>query len=189
MKANAKELFEVVRAVVREEVQKVLPQMVREHLTETYIRKMVLEAAVKNPAAKKASLAELLAPTSVVDEDEIPHPQQNSDLGIYNPANLTNPETNRKKNESRAVPPGVAKLAKDLGPMAWVLEGVKVPGEEGATPDVPVEKINPDFERMARLVEATDKASSSRKIMDVSPESKMRELEMRRKALDVPARK
>lgn len=191
MKANAKELFEVMRAVVREEVKKVLPQMVREHLTETYIRKMVLETALKG--GKKAGLAELLAPVSQVDEDEIPSPMVNTDLGIYNPANLTNPELNRKKNESRRpVHEGVQKLRNTLGPIAFVLDDVQVPRDEKEEAQGPgiqfnEEKIAPEFERMNKLLEKME--SSSKKPMQESAEAKMRELEMKRKALDVPARK
>lgn len=196
MKANAKELFEVVRAVVREEVKKVLPQMVREHLTESYIKRMVLEAAMKGPAKSGNSLAELLAPTSQVDEDEIPHPQPNTDMGIYAASNLVNPELNRpKKNESkRPVNEGVQKLRKELGAMAFVLDDVQVPRdekEEVAGPGIQFkeEQIAPQFERMNKLLEAMETKSGSKKEMSAGAEAKMRELEMRRKALEVPVRK
>lgn len=181
MKANAKELFEVIRQVVRDEVRKSLPEMVKAHLSEAYIKRMVSEAAA--PAKKNGSLAELLAPQQETDEDHVPEPQLNTDKGIYNSDRLLKPE---RKNE--AVSAQVGELKKKLGSMAFVLEGVKLPEDdkESAGIPLPVEELKDDFARMNALVEATERRAGSQREMPVSAEAKMRELEMRRKALDVP---
>lgn len=169
MKVAAKDLFEIVRQVVRDEVQKVLPEMVREHLSESYIRRMVSESS-----QPKKGLKELLAP--VTDEsEEIPVPLKNSDRGIYNPDNL-----NKNKNEAKR------RLSKDLGPLAFVLEDVKLPGDEGTTPDVPINTTAPEFSHMTKILEAVSERSAP---MRESVDAKMRELEMKRKMLEVPVKK
>lgn len=170
MKTNAQELFEVIRLVVKNEVAKIVPELVTKHLTEEYLRKIVSES-VKN---RKPGLQELLSVKDNVDEEETPSPQENTDMGIYNDNNLS-------KNESRKR--SLPKLSEELAHMSYVFEGVKIPGEDGAeTPDVKIDALMPDFKNMSRLIEATE----SKKPMQTSYESKMRELEMRRKALDVP---
>jgi len=172
MKANAKELFEVIRQVVRDEISKSVPEMISRHLSEEYIKKALTEKLSERQPERKqktnSSLAELLTVNSNVDEDEIPAPKKNVDRGIYN-------DNNMSKNEN------VRKLQQSLG--ANIFEGVKLPGEESEMPDVPVEDLTPDFSRMNRLLEAT----SSKGPMQLSGESRMRELEMKRRALDVPA--
>lgn len=185
MKVGSKELFEVMRRLVREEVRKVLPEMVRTHLTETYIKRMVLEAAVR-PARHdgKSDLSELLSVNPDVDEDHVPEPMLNTDRGIYNVDTLTKPE-NKKQNAANEQ---VRKLQAELGPLAFVLEDVKIPGENQDDPGIPEEKIqmiNPDFARMSRLVESVNEASASKREMS-TPDMKMRQLEMYRKKLERP---
>lgn len=168
MKVGSKELFEVVRQVVREEVKKVLPEMVQRVLAENYVRRMVSEAS------RGKTVSEIMVLDGPADENEIPEPQLNTDKGIYNPDSPA-----IKKNES------VSKLMAKNNPMAFLYEDVKL-NTDSPVPDVPLNAINPDFGRMAELLEATNRSASNKREMSVSAESKMRELEMRRKALDVP---
>lgn len=174
MKANAKELFEVVRGVVRDEIRKVLPDLIRQHLTESYIKRMVQESSVQGGN----KLAELLTVEKDNENEEAPAPKKNTNKGIYQ----DNTYFANKKEQNE----GVQKLRKDLGSLAFVLEGVKPTEEEGSTPDIPVEAINADFEKMNKLVEAMNRKASSTREMSGSVEAKMRELEAKRKALDVP---
>ena len=54
------------------------------------------------------------------------------------------------------------------------------------TPDVPIQKIDgTDFSLMNRLVDGMEEAAKSKRPMEISPEAKMRELEMKRKALEI----
>lgn len=173
MKANAKELFEIIRAVVNEEVKKVLPGLVRQHLAEAYIKKVVHESSGQN-----SKLAELLTVEKENESEDPPAPKKNNNKGIYqdNTYFANKPQQNE----------GVAKLKKDLGSLAFVLEDAKIPQEEGSTPNVPVEALSADFSRMNKLVEAMERKAVVAKEIPVSAEAKMRELEAKRKALDVP---
>lgn len=184
MKANAKELFEVIRQVVRDEMKKALPEMVKRHLTEAYIQKMISET-VAPPPSKSVKLAELLAPQVDVDEDQVPEPQLNTDHGIYNSNRLLKPEL---KKESAN--PKVGELKKKLGSLAFVLEGVKLPEDEKNDPGIPlpVEEMQDDFARMGAVLEATNSRAANQREMPTSMEAKMRELEMKRKALEVPVK-
>lgn len=180
MKANAKDLFEAIRAVVRDEVKKSLPGMVREHLSETYIRKMVAESSVQKKKNGK-SIAELLTVTDSEDKNEkIPEPLENSDKGIYND------DMTQKYEES------ISKLKKDLGPMSFVFENVKIPDESAVVETIPadaMDKVGFDFSRMNEVL---NRASSNNEQMkqndDAKLDAKMKEIERRRKLLEVPVK-
>jgi len=177
MKVKANDLFEVVRQVVRDELKKALPEMIQRHLTEGYLKKMVAETVKTN----KKNVSELLTVVDNTDEEAIPEPQQNSDKGIYN-----NSDDMLKKESvaSRIMSKKKNPLLSSENPLSFVYENVKIPGEDEVAPSVPLDNIMPDFSKMNSILEAT--GTTSRKPMQQSPEAKMRELEQRRKALDVP---
>lgn len=174
MKTNGKELFEIVRQIVRDEMNKVLPEMIRSHLTEQYIRRMVTESS--SPVRSRSSLSDVLDDGH--GDNNIPHPLNNSTDGVYEKDRLT---SRYEQNE------GVSKLKKDLGPLSFVFDDAKVP-EEQVDSGFKVEGFNDEFKRMNELVDLSMKKSASAKEAPQTPEQKMREIEMRRKLLEVKVR-
>lgn len=173
MKVSSEALFEVVRQVVQEELKRLLPEMVKNHLTETYMRKLFIENQVR-PAPKPVNgkLAEVLMTPKDEEEDQsIPAPMENSDEGIY-------ADTNIGKNESRS------KLLSPDNPFAFIYEGVKPIGEEDVgPPSIPIQKAGIDFSRIAAISEGVAKRSAGSGDQ-TTMSMKMRELEERRKMLD-----
>ena len=175
MKVDAKTLFEVVRQVVQDEVKKVLPDMVRQHLAESYVKRIVQETA--NRSSRKQTMAEILTTPKEDELEEIPEPLHNDDHGIYNDRGLD------KHDES------VSKLMSSNNPLAFVFEGVKpIPaeGEADTSTSIPIEKAGLNFDVMNKLVEGMERKSSKGEMS--TPEMKMRELEMKRRALEVKVR-
>lgn len=160
MKVGAKQLFEIVREIVKEEIERSVPRIVEKHLTEAYIKKVVLESSFANKDN---------------DIDEIPRPSKREDTGIYQDI----PPKNIRESVKR-------KLAEELGEnLGFVFEGVQVPDEveSSSIPMDTIEKIAPglnlpDFSRMRSILEK----SSSKKEVDVN--QKVKELEMKRQMLD-----
>ena len=175
MKANAKELFEVMRQVVRDELKKSLPGLIRQHLSETYIRKMVQESNT-SPGER---VSELLTIRQEEELEEIPSPKKNTDRGIY-----TDNTNSIRQSKSEVQNEGVKKLKKDLGELAFVLENTSMTEEGDGIPDVPISSMMPDFSRMNQLLEGMNRAAP--KAIQPSADAKMRELERRRKELEVP---
>lgn len=185
MKVDAKALFEVVRQVVQDEIRKSLPGMVRQHLTESYMKKLVqeqIQPATKPAARRQPTMTELLmTPKGDEELEEVPEPLSNSDEGIYAPG-----LPGLKKEEV------VSKLlSKNSNLHAYMFEGVKpIPREDdasaGAPPSIPLEKVGFNFSGMNKLVEGMEKRSSQQGETSTA-EMKMRELEAKRKALEVKA--
>jgi hypothetical protein len=171
MKVNANDLFKVMRQVIREELKKSLPEMIRQQLAENYVKKIVSETVHSN---KTKSMREIITADDHIDEDEVPRPQLNTDRGIYN-----NNSELAKKNE------GTSKLISKSNPMSFIYENVNMSGEDSEVNSIPLSAFNQNFEHMNNILEAT-KDNNKREISQ-SDESKMRELEARRKALEVPA--
>lgn len=200
MKVGSKELFEVVRQVVRDEVKKVLPEMVAKHLTEQYIRKalaeqvnVVSERVVSKPSQRilprqeyklPANIRELVSGEDEMEEEPIPEPMSNDHQGIYEPANPL-----IKKNESVA-----AKLLARANPaLAHIYEGMTPIEPEGSTagaPDVPLQAVaqatGMDFSKMNAMIEGLERGARSKGAMQTSVEAQERELERKRKELDRP---
>jgi len=184
MKVDSGMLFKVVRQVVQEEVRKVLPELIKTHLTENYMKRLVQEAAA--PRSKKSSspaLAEVLMTPKEEDElDEVPEPLANTDRGIYSQG-MPGVHKNNESKKKNPFP--------ENHPLAFVFEGTKpVPGEgdsgDSGLPSIPIEKVGMDFEGMNRLLEGMEKKSSKGEM--VTNDMKMRELEAKRKALEVKPR-
>lgn len=167
---GSKQLFEVVRQVVREEVARALPEMIRHHLTEAYLRRVVSEES-RRPAHRPV-VSELTSLVPDVDEEEVPEPQPNGDMGIYNPNTFI-------KEARRSAPP--SKLTAGENPLAFVYESVNVAEEPPAPKPLPIK--NSDFAQMNELVKSMNELASAKK-NPVDPETRLREIEMRRKELD-----
>ena len=189
MKVGSKELFEVVRQVVRDEIRKVLPEMVARHLTEQYIKKALAEQVVSAPSKRVLPKQEYHLPNNLreiiagdPEEEEIPEPMSNDTQGIYEPANPL-----IKKNEA------VAKLLSRNNPMAAIYEGLDPIEPEGSTagqPSVDVRNMakatGMDFEKMNAMMEGMERSAARKVAAPVSTEAQERELERKRKALEVP---
>jgi hypothetical protein len=170
---KASELGRMIRNIVREEVELLLPKAVEKHLTEAYLKRLVSESAVRPQRARANSVMELMDREE--EGDEIPSPKENTDQGIYNPES----PLLQKKAQSEAV----RNLLGKGNPLAFVYEGVKLP-----TDGMPVSPQLPDadFGEINRRVALME--SSDHKPIDAGYDAKMRELEARRRALDVPVR-
>lgn len=191
MKVKGNELFEAIRAVVRDEIKKALPAIVKEHLTETYLRKMVIESNIRSQKKKSPKTVSELMTISDADENaqNIPEPLENSDMGIYSKDFLTSKyedDDEEEQPQKRVENEGIRKLKKEMGPMSFVFENVKVAEdvtESAPQPDV-MEKVGFDFSRMNEVLSRTSGGGQ----MKSTPEAKMRELEAKRKALEVPVK-
>lgn len=188
MKVPVQDLVKLVREIALDEIKKQLPSLVKEALSERYINRLVSEAV--RSGKKDGSLSSMLES----EEDHIPEPGENpiqdEHPGIYH---RDNPLLRRAPAPSEVV----SKLLSKDNPLAFVFEGVQpiqhVP--ENAPPQAPVGDVAPsveslakaglDFNKMKRLSMAMEKKASESKPMETA-NMKMRELEERRKALDVP---
>lgn len=179
MKVKGSELAEVIRGVVREELKKALPNMIREHLTETYIRKMMRE-----------DIADRSGPLSFDNgrDQETPAPKKHGNLGVYDEGESDSLDHNNelRMESNKAIN---SELLSKKNPMSFLYEDVR-PLEDAVVSTAPntsaMEKAGLDFNKMAILA-GTNTAPTS-KTMQMDPESKMRDLERRRRALEVPAK-
>lgn len=136
MKVKGSELAEVIRIVVREELGKVLPNMIREHLSEQYIKKVLTNN-------RQYSLSEDLDD----EEEEIPSVQKNDHRGIYHE---NNPMMVNRKVESKNP------LVQKSNPLSFLYEDVmpvsnnpmaSLDNDEGISFD----KLGLDINRMKKL--------------------------------------
>jgi len=178
MKVDAKALFEVVRQVVQDEMRKVLPGLVRQHLSESYMKKLVQESRgtpTTSTKRRQPTMAEMLQTPKDEALEEIPEPLENNDEGIYAQGTLGNKSESVKQN-----------LFPKNHPLSFVFENVQIPGDENevvAPPSIPIDRAGIDFGVMNKLVEGMEKRSTKGEMS--TPEMKMREIEARRKALEV----
>lgn len=122
MKITAPEFGKLIRECVQEEVRRQLPGLIREHLTETYIKRLLGEQF-----RRKAGLAEALDQTE--DEEVTPEPLSNDDEGIYQKSVLVKENVRDHVKSSKLLAPD--------NPMAFIYEGVK-PMKQSAPTDQPV---------------------------------------------------
>jgi hypothetical protein len=171
MKLGAKELVRLIRETVRDEMESLVPKMIEKHLAEAYVRRIVREER------KPANETMMLKP--IDDEDHIPSPKENDNRGIYqDKENEEGLDTDVKKE-------GLAYLLSKENPLVMFYEGTSP--DEYVRPTAPLKNTNIDV--MQRIMEGMEKRGPVTVPKDErSYESKMRELEMRRKALDVPAK-
>ena len=165
----------MLRAIVAEEIRKQLPNV----LSEMYLKKIVTEntSKVQNSQVPKKKTfedifeAELEKNNKVSfgeDDDEIPEPQEPSNRGIYN---------DKFENTN----PTLKKLLDPSNPFAAIYEGtIRSQQQEQA---VEVQHNKPQQEQVKKWSHIMNALSNNSK-MDKSPEARMRELEMQRKALD-----
>lgn len=170
---RAAQLREAIRAVVAEELRARLPGLVERVLSERYLDRIVAERL----ARRRPSLAESLEDEDErEDADRVPRPLENSDRGIYQDNGLVKTESVLRRSDN---------------PLASLYEGVR-PAPRGPATEVAsatnvrldvLERAGADFEKMRVLAGAGGGPAAAGK---PDPAVKMRELEERRRALDVP---
>jgi len=203
MKINGSELGSVVRMIVKEELQKLLPTLISECLAERYLKKVMAEAL---PRAKASPLREFMAGDHAEEdwEEEVPKAMANDNQGIYHKSPLMKGKSSVQNEAARR-----EMLSKVMGGLPEDLfEGVQstnmIPGanaKEGSmgggeilsetqqqfgAEGVPLEmlsKIGTNFGKMKAAMAVPPPAKANEPY-----EMKMRQLEMQRKALDVPAK-
>jgi hypothetical protein len=178
MKLKGSELATVIRSVVREEISRVLPGMLRECLSEAYVRRIVREQSVR---PKK--LSEVLV-DDLPDEptDESPRPPKNVDRGIYN-QEYDDEEKDEPINE--AVRP---LFDESKNPLSFLYDGVRpISSRQMEAPsagtNVPLEKLGVDIKKLRKLSESVVRKAPAQ----VDSSAEMKRIELRRQMLDVPA--
>lgn len=203
MKVPVTQLMKLVREVVQDEMKKQLPNLVKEVLAEQYLRTVAMNELVssqnkkkiaeKAPSKKQTRSLAAVMQLDREEQDPVPEPENpiaDDHAGIYHEAN----PMVQTQHENKL-------LDRSNNPMAFIYENVKpinnndmgamsAPVGPGALPDVPApEKLAAagfDFERMRKLSRSLEQKAGESKMMQ-TPNMKMRELEERRKALEVPA--
>lgn len=204
----------MIGAIVAEEVKKQLPRILESTLSERYLRKMVVEQFA--PQARQAAPAykpipqrqaprpqapprQKLTLREVLDDDffdqdpenETPTSLRNDHKGIYqgNPLMHDTEEEPQQESVQRQKAEAVRRELVAANPaLAMMYEDVDVsPSVPNAMPDAPIERMGADFGAMREILQRTTQSSSGPMTMPTTPEQKMRELEMKRKALERPA--
>ena len=186
MKIDAGMLVKLMREVVRDELKKALPSMIEKHLTEAYIKKMLSEKK------KSSKLHELMQGEEQNELEEVPGPMVNTDEDIYGVSPIV-----KGKRDEKTYNEAAEKLARGNSMLKAIYEDVQplAHGDManpsiGASmqPEVPLAVFGDDFtDRMKKLAKTV--APAPKVIAEQSGdayERKMKELEERRKALDVP---
>jgi hypothetical protein len=170
MKLGAKELVKLIRETVRDEMEILVPKLVEKHLAEAYVRKIVREE-------RKPDVRETMMLKPIDDEDHIPTPKETDHRGIYQ-----DQENEEGLEEKKG---GMASLLSKNNPLSMFYEGTSL-DETPKTAPLP-KGSNADV--MTRIMEGMEKRGPVTVPKDErSYEAKMRELELRRKALDVPVK-
>lgn len=182
MKVTGKELKAAIRSIVAEEIKKALPGMIREQLTENYLRKMMRESREDESGPLQFDAGR---------DQSVPSPKRQDNSGIYDEKYSDDVEEqddlaleSRRRNKMNT------SLLSKNNPMAFLYEGVKPIDQEapivGGGPEIDaMENAGFDFNRMANLAQ---KLTAPRGSIQMTPEAKMRELKAKRDALDVPVK-
>jgi hypothetical protein len=178
MKISGKDLGMLIREIVEDELKKVLPRMIEKHLTESYLKKIVSENS------SRRGIREVMQGEEEREVEVTPEALSNEDESIYGEMPLMKGKQSRQ-NESVSV------LLSKNNPLSFMYEGT-TPAPRGdtvyagqSTPDVPLDSFGDDFmKRMTKL--APKITGAEQKKRNESMEEKMKELEERRKRLDVP---
>jgi len=166
------ELVSIIRTIVAEEVRKQLPGIV----TEMYLRKIVTEQSGGSsftPRQKKMSLEDTFEQEMQRKRDEhVPESMDNSDEGIYAKGPI-----GRKNEAARS-----ALLSPD-NPFAAMYEDTVRRQNEEDSREVGAPIVG-DFSTMNEIYKRMKESSSSNRPMQQTAEAQLRDLEMRRAALD-----
>lgn len=161
MKLGPRQLGQLISAIVKEELKRQLPVLIRECLTERYLRNIVAEQA---RPVRKSKLAEALDE----DEDETPGPLNNDHEGIYQDNPMAKGSDDEELRQMKQRPKESKLLASD-NPLSFLYEGVgELPKSEMAgLPNggvgVPIEKMGGDFGRMKELLDGMNRTAANKR--------------------------
>ncbi len=170
MKVKAPELFEVIRAVVRQEVKKVLPSLVEKVLSENFVRKIINENVKVQSTRRATSLQEVLE--TDLEEDVEP---------AFKPI---------PKMQDNRIQEAKNRLRSEVMGGVDFFEGTKLIPSEGAagSQELVSEEVlhnSFDFSRMKELSGVKTPSVTSQSSQG-EYDLKMRRLEEQRRQLDVP---
>jgi len=176
MKVGGKELSAAIRSIVREELKRALPGLIREHLTENYIRKMMKESREDESGPLQFDQGR---------DQNVPLPKKRDDAGIYDEQYSDDLDNDKLAAEATKRNAMNSALLSRSNPLSFIYEDVKQVSqvEEGVSTQL-LESAGLDFKKMARLAGALEKNGP----MPTTDDAKLRELERRRKALEVPVK-
>lgn len=177
MKLNVKEFSQIIREIVRDEVKKALPGMVKEALAEQYLRRMMAEQSGYRESPPARPVKRTLENTFIApDEPEhIPEPMENNDEGVYQEDPLL-----KKANEVKQ-----ALLAKNPG-MAVIFEGTK-PLQAAEAGPAPGEVSEKAMAKLGVLDPNKMRALVTGKKQEVAvDEARLAQLAEQRRRLEVP---
>lgn len=164
--------------IIREELRAVLPEV----LSEMYLRRLV---ETQGRSQYSNSLAEQLG-----EDDQVPQSLGNTHRGVYEP---TGDPVEEEERERPRMSEAVKRLVEQTGVDSYIFEDVKPLAESGMSTaqqmfgdaGVPLDML-PGLSRARELMGEVAENEVSRGPISTSAEAKLREIEARRKALDVP---
>lgn len=157
MKLGPKQLGQLISAIVKEELKRQLPVLIRECLTERYLKNIVAE---QTRPVRKSKLAEALDE----DEDETPGPLNNDHEGIYQDNPMAKGSDDEELRQMKQRPKESKLLAAD-NPLSFLYEGVTLPSAAAANAPVgvPIEKMGGDFSRMKELLDGMNRTAANKR--------------------------
>jgi len=172
---KTKELVEMIRVIVAEEVRKQLPNVV----SEMYLKRLIEDSGPKYKVEKQVT-AQPKKSFSEIFEDEInslrneetPEPLDNEDDGIYQQSSVIHKESVRDR------------LTSPDNPFAAMYEGV-VPNEQKAQSPKGIDpNVFGDPKQYGKFFKKMNEVAGPKGPMAQTDDAKMRELELRRRQLD-----
>lgn len=181
------EFMHMIKAIVAEEVRRQLPGIIKEAVTKQTQQKPAKVKPKKERSLEEIFESELQKVTLGTDEDPIPEAKPNSNRGIYN--DKFEQDDLNQKAQTQKLPEHVRKLLDPASnPMAHLYEGInlndvsrmdKPQSVASSVVEIPQQLTNKWSNIMSKL------NNSNNGPMKKSPEAEMRELEMKRKMLEI----
>ena len=184
-----KELREMLKSIVAEEIKIQLPAIMERVITENYLKNMisgkVIEEKSYSPQKQikpkrngSPSLFEILANDEEPEEyNEVPEPENNDDLGVYQGRPSVRERELTKENKF---------LNPETNPLAFIYEGIeqKQRQQSSSVVDVPVEVFGLEKNNMMELAGIKkDKPKVNQKDLEKELQMKEQLLEFKRKNL------
>lgn len=188
-----KELREMLKIIVAEEIKIQLPAIMERVITENYLKNMVSGKIVKEKSYSSVSqnvsksqkqikrngspsLFEVLTTDEEPEEyNEVPQPEKNDDLGIYQGRPSIKEKELAKENKF---------LDPETNPLAFLYEGMNPEQQQTSVIDAPIEAFGLEKNNMMELAGIKkDKPKVSQKDLEKELQMKEQLLELKRKSL------
>lgn len=176
MKVGGKELSAAIRSIVREELKRALPGLIREHLSENYLRKMMKESREDESGPLQFDQGR---------DQNVPSPKKRDDSGIYDEQYSDDLDNDKLAAEATKRNAMNSALLSRSNPLSSIYEDIKSPHQSEGVSTQLLESTGLDFKKMARLAGVLENKNGP---MQTTDDAKLRELERRRKALEVPVK-